>query len=100
MQGRVKLTGRRTFGRFGGGFGLRSLGFGFQSWQLGRRLGQSLLVVLLNLIVNLLPMHRNMERSFDANFNRVAFQAHDFDGDVTVNDYTFAGFAGENEHKE
>src|SRR5277367_2330888 len=77
----------------------RGFGLGGQGRQFSLGLRQGLLVVPLNLLVNLTPMHGNMDGSFDAHFDDVAFQTHDFDSDATVNNNAFTWLAGEDEHK-
>jgi hypothetical protein len=62
-------------------------------------MSQGFPVILLDLIIDLLAMHRDIDGRFNADFNEVAIEAHDFDCDAAINYDTFAGLAGEDEHR-
>ena len=78
----------------------RASGFAFrkerESWRRDPKRRQ---VDALNLVVNFLPVDRDVRRSFDAQFDQVALGADNFDDDATVDDDVLVGFAGEYEHE-
>jgi hypothetical protein len=61
--------------------------------QLHGWLCDCLLVAPLNFVVNLLTVDRNCRRGFDANFDRLALDAHHFHADVPGDYDAFACFS-------
>lgn len=66
--------------------------------QRSARLNQRLLIAALDLVVNLLTMHRNRLGRLDAKFYRVALDAYNFDPNISRDHNALACFSGKNEH--